>query len=134
MLEQKEYDEALNYFQRAFKWYKKSANACLNIGKTLYFLKDLDQAYDYFGKAGGLDSILIEPGYYRGLVRLKQKKFQESIEIFTTALLLDSTYSQAYYQRGIARANLGDFVGSVEDYRKAKNSKEIIEYMKMYIR
>ena len=58
--------------------------------------------------------------YYKGLIEFTEKKYQDGIVDFSSAISLDSTYKDAYYSRSLCYFALNDDVNACKDIRMAK--------------
>jgi tetratricopeptide (TPR) repeat protein len=114
-LDEEKYDEALICFNKAYKWYGKSAQALLGMARSEYHLSRFQQALEHVGSALVIDSSLTDGYYYRGLLYIKSEKKKNALADFSRVISLDSLYARAYYQRGIVRAGMLDYLGSVAD-------------------
>jgi tetratricopeptide (TPR) repeat protein len=132
LLEEKNYNDALRAFEKAWKWNGRSSRALLGMSEAGYHLSQFDKALEQVNKSIVIDSLVPDAFFYRGLIHMKLDDKAKAIADFTKTVGFDSLYAQAYYHRGIARAGMADFKGSVEDYRKAMSldGKNIEAYLK----
>lgn len=61
--------------------------------------------------------------YLRGVAALMQKKYNESVTIFTEAIRLNNTSEKYYLMRAEAFLNLGQFNEAINDYHEANSLK-----------
>lgn len=54
-----------------------------------------------------------------GLVKIKSRDYEGSLEDFSKAIELSPDKASAYINRGIVKRNLGDNEGAIQDYNKA---------------
>ncbi|MBR4508751.1 MAG: tetratricopeptide repeat protein, partial [Elusimicrobiaceae bacterium] len=57
--------------------------------------------------------------YFKGMLSLKAKKYDEAIKYFDKEIAQNSKSAMAYYYRGEAKYYAGDYQGSLEDISKA---------------
>ncbi|MBN1599679.1 MAG: tetratricopeptide repeat protein [Bacteroidales bacterium] len=57
--------------------------------------------------------------YYRGVLSLLDKRYNDAIADFTLAIDQKANYAKAYHDRGTAKRLLGDYQGAIYDYRLA---------------
>lgn len=84
--------EKLNYEQKAVEYYKKGlelccvstfiSDYCLNIGKNLLMLSNLDEALLYFDKAGICNQNRLMSLYNKAIVFLCKKDYKKALELF----------------------------------------------------
>jgi tetratricopeptide (TPR) repeat protein len=87
-------------------------------------------AEKYLVKAVSLDKTFATPLYNLGLIRLKKKHSQESIEYFKNAIHLDSTYLAAYKRLAEAYSLGGRAQEAIETHRTCiqRNPKNTVAY------
>ena len=88
-------------------------------GKQKYYDNDYHGATEDFNKAIELDSNYHEPYYFRGIINMILKKFNEAFEDFNSVLKIDSDNKWGYFHRGNALNELNDFTDAITDFDKA---------------
>ena len=76
------------------------------------------KSYLESAKLLNLNTTHAEEYYSRGIVRLDNGEFKESIGDFDKALKLNPDYVEAYYDRGAAKFNIEQYQSAVADYNK----------------
>lgn len=96
-----------------------------NQGCTEAYLEKLSRAQGLFSKAIGHDDRLFEGWFNRGVVYLRMKKYDKAIDDLSVAIQLRPGEGDAYYYRGFAKKNKGDLQGSVVDFTRALELKQV---------
>ena len=59
------------------------------------------------------------PLFYRGLVNLKLKDYEEAIKDFSQAIEIDNKNDEIFFYRAIAKENAGDYKSALKDYNSS---------------
>ncbi len=119
--EEKKYDEAIGYFNRAIKLKKYYAYAyayCMR-GNTYYDKDEYNKAIkDY------IEAIMSKPDYtivyYKiGNVYNDKGEYDRAIAYYSEAIKRKRNYAVAYYSRGNAYYNKGEYDSAISDYSEA---------------
>lgn len=118
-LKEKEYDKALEDFNKAIEQYQKYTQAFINRGNVLRNLNKYDEALNDYNRAIGL-----EPNYYkayfnRGILFLKYNKNEQALHDFNKAIALNPDNTETYVNRGIIFMNEKKYDQAIADYNKA---------------
>ncbi len=111
LFQEKKYTESLDEFQKAYRWYGRSARALLGKAEAEYFLNQFGPSANDIQNSLAIDSSLVDAYFYRGLLSLKANEQAKAIVDFSKVISMDSVYARAYYHRGLAKAALSDFTG-----------------------
>ena len=117
--ENRQYDQALEDFNRAVEIDPTYAKAWYNRGNVFDETGVFDRAIDDFTRA-----IELEPHYTmaynnRGLTYRHMGNYEKAIADFTTALDLDPNYAKAYNNRGMVLAQVGEHPRAIADFTRA---------------
>lgn len=120
----KEWDKAIDLFQKSVKADPKEANNYNNLGLAYKGADKLDDAAKAFSGA-----IEAEPDNYagylnRGIIYTSQKKYDKAIEDLTHAVKIKSESVSAHRFRAFAYLEHKDYAKAVEDYNIVLKEKE----------
>jgi tetratricopeptide (TPR) repeat protein len=117
--ENKQYDKALNDFNRAVEIDPTYAKAWYNRANVFDETGDYALAIDDFTQA-----IALERGYTmaynnRGLAYRHAGDYEKAVADFTMVLSLDPNYAKAYNNRGMVFAQVGEHLRAIDDFTRA---------------
>lgn len=117
-----DYLNALESYSLAIQLDRSNANLFLFRGIIKDILNDQQGAMNDFKHALELPcEDVIKSDIYDniGLIFLKTGQFQLAIRNQNTAILLNDSNSQMFLNRGIAKANIPDYLGAIDDLKRA---------------
>lgn len=114
------YEDAKLYFEKAIKEMPSYSDAYNNLGVTYLQINDLQKAEEYFNKAkeDTVYNFMPNVWFNLGLIREKQKRYEEAIAFFSEAIKKKENYPIAYLHRGIVFQNLNKFSDALQDLKK----------------
>ena len=128
LYKKKQYDDAINYLDKAIKLNPDYLAAYQVRGNSFLALKDYDDAYyDY------CDAIDIEPNnainyYNRGLLFASTKEYDSAILDYNKAISLKPNYAIAYGNRAMVYSNKRMYDLAIQDFSKAINLDPTLTY------
>lgn len=131
---QKDFDGAIEDYDKAIKLNKSNIDAYFNRGTCELALKDFKSAMNDFNKAIELDPKFVKAYYSRATVFVSQAKYAQAIPDLDKAIELDHTIPNVLTLRGQIRAQTGNKKGACEDFNKAKEigDKEADSYINQF--
>ena len=115
----KEYQNAINYYNKSIQLYPDNANTYYNRGCSKDNLIDYIGAIADYNKAIQLDPDNVSAYYNRGNAKDNLKDYRGAITDYNKAIQLNPDDADAYYNRGIAKYILEDMIGACKDWIKA---------------
>ncbi len=114
------YEDAKFYLNEAIKITPSYSDAFNNLGVVYLQTNDLQKAEECFNKAKDDTVYSLMPNVWLnlGIVKEKQKKFEEAISFFIEAIKKKEDYPIAYLHRGMAYQELGKYNEAFEDFKK----------------
>ena len=94
------FNESLQYFDKAIKKNPQNAEAWNNKGNVLNKLKRYNESIEAFDEAIELDQTFAQPWNNKGNVFNWLERYNESIEAFDEAIRLDPNFSEAWNNKG----------------------------------
>ena len=91
------------------------------LGKAYSGLNRNSQGLIYYKKSLEIDPTFSKSYAGMALIKGKQKKVQETINLLNKAIEYDPNYASAYSNRGVAKGALQDTEGALEDFDRAIN-------------
>jgi len=115
----KEYDKAIEAYQKAIEINPNNAWAYNNMGLCFYHKKEYDKAIEAYQKA-----IELDPNYARaynnmGLCFYHKKEYDKAIEAYQKAIELDPNYAKAYNNMGLCFYHKKEYDKAIKAYQKA---------------
>ena len=129
LLNQKEYKNAIECFDRAISFDEKDFFAHAYRAKAYYYLGDYGNAKKDIEKSLEIKPNSVAYGLKSSLY-LKEGKYRETIESSTKAIELNPEYMKCYEVRGRAKVGLEDYFGALKDAAKAVKLRN--NYAKSY--
>ena len=114
-----QYEEAIEYFDKALMINPDDALALYNKGAALYYLGNYEEAIEYFDK-----SLMINPDYLyalnnKGAALYYLGNYEEAIEYYDKALSINPSDATVLYNKGDSLDALGNYEEAIEYYDKA---------------
>lgn len=113
------YQEAINYFDKALAIDPNDLDALHNKGYAFYNLGKPEQALIYFDKALAIDPNLESTLRIKGMALDELGRHEESIIYYDKALAIDPGDKATLNNKGLALANLERFDEAITEYDKA---------------
>lgn len=123
--EQKNEDDALNYYNMGLKIKPDYAMIYNNLGTLYKSKKNYSKAEEFFQKALSLDNKISEPENNLGNLYIELNEYKKAIVCFNKSIKKNPNSYIAYYNLGISYKSLGEFEQS-SDY--LKKSIELFPY------
>jgi tetratricopeptide (TPR) repeat protein len=117
--QQKNYDRALQEFDKAIKIDKKYVDPIVNKAQVLADKKDFTGSMQLFDKALKLNPKSAVTYYNRGTVQDLQRKRDAAIADYAQAIKYDSKYTKAYNNRAALYSEKEDYDKSIADFDAA---------------
>jgi len=118
-LEEKKYQKAISYFQKAISQNNKNALAFNNLGTALKETGKPHEAVENWEKASKLDPTFIEPLSNLGVFYLDTGQVSEAITNFTKLINVNPNDSNSYNNLGLCYLNQNDYQKAIENIKKA---------------
>ncbi|MCA1959365.1 MAG: tetratricopeptide repeat protein [Desulfomonile sp.] len=99
-----------------------SAVALWNLGNEAAQKGDLARAESLYSRAIGLDPLLYQAYFSRGLIGMKKQDFSSALADFDAGLAIDPRYPGGFVQRGLAAEGLGRFEQALDNFQQAARS------------
>ncbi|MDD5687707.1 MAG: tetratricopeptide repeat protein [Elusimicrobia bacterium] len=117
--EQKEYEKALNEYQKAICLSPKYKDAHYNLGFLFYIQKDYNNAIQHFKKV-----IELEPNYAKvhfelGNLYLDIKEYAKAIQEYQKVIEISPNEATVYNNLGVLYRILKDYNSAIQEYQKA---------------
>ena len=125
-LENKEYQNALDFFERSLAIIPGRLSTLINYSATLIKLNKLDLAMQYCQQIIQLDKNAAENYLNIAEINLKNLDYIKAIENNTKAIALNNNYAEAYFNLAGVYRRIKNFEISLKNYEKA------IEYKNDY--
>jgi Flp pilus assembly protein TadD len=116
--ELKEYDEAMDDYEKIISIDPLNAQAHAGIGKILFEKEFYPSAELYILLASSLDPENFEILYLAGRSQLMVKNWEKAEIFFKQAEKMNPDFPQVYFYTGMARANRGDVNGAAASFNK----------------
>ena len=97
----KNYDEAINYYERVISIDPAYVNACFGLGGIFIDQARYDEAYKHFQKVVSLSPDYANAWYNLGIVAAARGRRDEAIKYYQKALSIDPTFVNACYNIGL---------------------------------
>ncbi|MEQ8192386.1 MAG: tetratricopeptide repeat protein, partial [Candidatus Eremiobacterota bacterium] len=124
-----DFNEALNYFNKALAINPDYVEALIGKGMALYKLEELEKAKNCFIKVMKLKPSDKIGWYGTGLVYLEQKKYDVAIQYFDEALKIDNGFKKARERRQEALNGMaGQYISKADELFSMKKYSEAINY------
>ena len=120
-IENKEYEDAMNYYEQGIKIQPDNAIIYNNLGTLFRIKNEPTKAEDYYKKSIELDKTIIEPLNNLGSLYMDQNKYEEAIYYFKKCIDLNSKSSISHYNLGIAYINIGEINKSLNHLEETIN-------------
>ncbi|NQT07283.1 MAG: tetratricopeptide repeat protein, partial [Candidatus Omnitrophica bacterium] len=117
--EKREFDRAIENFNKAIELDPELTLAYSNRGVAYAGKSEFDNAFKDFNKAIELDPEVVIAYVARGSTYVKIAGFDKAIENFTKALELDPVFFSVYVDRGKVYVKIGEFDKAIEDFTRA---------------
>jgi protein O-mannosyl-transferase len=118
-LNEKEYDRALNDYNKAIELNPNYSNAYFNRGNLFRNEKVYDRASDDYSKAIELNPIYSEAFINRGIVFMFEKKYDRALNDFNKSIELNPKFPKAYNNRGNVFYYEKKYEEAISDFSKA---------------
>jgi serine/threonine protein kinase len=119
LLEDGEYDEAIEQFTSAITLDPDHADAYNKRGYAYYSKKTYNRAIQDYDKAIALDDEYTEAYRNRGLAYYANGEYDAAIADYTEAIALDDEHARTYYYRGLVYSANGEYDAAIADYDEA---------------
>gem|GEM_PF-5198970 len=123
----KKYDEAISYFNKAINLDPKNSIYYCNRGEAYFLNSQNVEAFADFNRAIELDPNNSNAYFYRGAVYMKDEKIGKAIIEFNIAIQKKPDYAEAYLYRGIAYEKIGEIDKANVDKKRAKELEPRVE-------
>ena len=117
--ELKQYENAIEDFNKAIEVNPKFAEAYNNRGPAYAELKQYGRAIEDYNRAIELNPKFAKAYNNRGIAYAKLKQHERVIEDFNKAIDINPKFAEAYNNRGLAYAELEQYGRAIEDFNKA---------------
>lgn len=117
--QRKNYDEALNNYQKVLTLNPNHAESLYRIGLIYNSKGKLDEAVDYFCQSLISNPKHINSLYHLGLIYQNNKQLDKAIEFYEKALSIKKEFPLCLYQLGIIHLNNRSFDKAIELFEKA---------------
>ena len=118
-LSQKQYGQAITYYDRAIGWNGSDESALCNRAICKAMIGDVTHAFEDFEASMGLDAQSAHLYFNRGNLYYQCKRYQEAEADYTKALSLKPRDAIVYKMRADTLGKLGEQKKALDDYRKA---------------
>ena len=119
--DKKEYDNAIEAYQKAVEINPKDDEAYNNMGSAYNHKKEYDNAIEAYQKAVEINPKRDEAYYNIGVAYGKKQEYDNAIEAYQKAVEINPKKDGAYNNMGIAYYHLGEFDKVIDAYVKALN-------------
>ena len=116
----KDYNKAIEYYQKAIQIDPNFAEAYNNMGTTYIKVNNYQKAIVYFKKAVGIDSQHFEACIRLANAYIKLENYLEALTYAKKAYQIDSNHVTVYLTLGSAYGGLKDYINAKKYYQKAK--------------
>ncbi len=121
--ELKQYDDAINDYNRILKIDNDYAQAHAGIGKILFEKGQYPKADLHILRASTIDPKDFDIIYLAGRSQLMLQKWENAETFFRQAQIMNPDYAPIYYYTGMARANRGDVYGAAASFNTYINKE-----------
>ncbi len=128
-IRQKQYDDAIKWFNRALEIYPGFANAeaaiatvvknKFNDGNNLYRRGDLEGALDAYNKVIEFDSTFYQACYQIGVISTRMGDIDQAVSFYSKALEIAPTFYKGWYALGLAYNKLAEYEEALSALQKA---------------
>ena len=118
-MDEKNYGEALNDYNKAIEIRPAYADAYQNRGVVLAGLNKYNEALNDYNKAIELKPRFVNAYNNRGMLQMNFQKQEEALKDYNKAIELDPAFSIAYNNRGNLFLNMQKYEQALNDYSKA---------------
>lgn len=115
-MERSQWKAALDDFNKALSLGEDSPETYNNIGVTLYWLGEYDQAISSFTRATMLKPQFPQAFNNRGLAYYQKGDMQKAVDDYSFAIKLDTQYPEPYYNRAVVYQAQGKKAEALADY------------------
>lgn len=126
--DQKQYDLAIQYCNKALDFYPQSSWAYNVRGRSYSEKTDYDQAIRDYSKALQIDSGYASAYRNRGYAYWQKESYDQAIKDYTRSLQLASKDTNSYINRGNIYYDKGDYQLAVKDYVKVLELEPLNKY------
>jgi predicted O-linked N-acetylglucosamine transferase (SPINDLY family) len=117
----KKFSEGIGLLEKSLLINPKQINARINLGNIYVELKDEEKALQNFKAALEIESSLVQPYFFIGLLLKKHKKFKEALNWFNKALDNNVINEFIYYQLGTIHETLNQKELAYKYFLKSTN-------------
>ncbi len=125
LIKKREYQTAIQYFQKTLKLHSTDSDAIAGIGICYYYLGDIEKAYENLEQATKLDRRNTEAHYYMALVLYKKRLYDQAIIEYENSMRDKSLKLQSLYGIGRCYQKKEILTKSIETYEEALRLIEI---------
>ena len=115
----KNYERAIEYYDKIIEIDIRNANAWNNKGNALCNLRRYDEAIRCYDKALEIDPEYANAWNNKGVALGNLGRYDEAIRCYDKALEIDPEYANAWNNKGVALGNLGRYDEAIRCYDKA---------------
>ncbi|KAL9955567.1 hypothetical protein ACROYT_G036906 [Oculina patagonica] len=116
---QRQFKQALSYYDKALSWYAEDESAVLNRAITKVMMKDSRGAIQDFNRAVELNPYAAHVYFNRANLYASLRKYKESEDDYTRALSLKPGDALVYKRRADVFGKQGKKAAAIEDYKRA---------------
>jgi tetratricopeptide (TPR) repeat protein len=120
-----EYDNAINYFQRAENYDENNPEIYLNLARTYRKKHDYNNAVKYAEKTSDMIPGDVNPLILLGNINYELSNWDEAIKYYEKALKIDSSNPALLYNMALALFKKGERFPALEFLKKAAESDKI---------
>jgi len=120
-----EYDNAINYFQRAENYDENNPEIYLNLARTYRKKRDFNNAVKYAEKTSDMIPGDVNPLILLGNINYELTNWDEAIRYYEKALKIDSNNPTLLYNMALALFKKGERFPALEFLKKAADSDKI---------
>lgn len=113
------YIRAQEKYKKAMIITQSSSLVYHGIGRTYFYMGQIDESIPYFAKAVECDTDFAGGYYYLGCCYHTKKKFPEAVGYYRRAISIDPTFAEARYALGMALQDTGKQLEGFDEMQKA---------------
>jgi protein O-mannosyl-transferase len=117
--DKKEFDRAIEDFNKAISVNPKYVEAYLNRGMVFVVKGEFDKAIEDYNAAISVNPVFVDAYTNRGSAFYRKGELDRAITDYNTAISLQPLFTPAYINRAIAYKEKGEIDRALEDYNKA---------------
>ncbi|MBD2598269.1 tetratricopeptide repeat protein [Nostoc spongiaeforme FACHB-130] len=114
-----QYDQALQYFNRAIELYPQYVEAIAHRGITYRLMERYEEALQDFNRAIEIDSKHEWAIAHRGITYRLMERYEEALQDFNRAIEIDSKHEWAITHRGIIYRLMECYEEALQDFNRA---------------